>query len=247
VKAGVEAVSSAALKPVTDLINAIFGPAAEEAGQMLKDHVRVFRAERQLLLYERTAKKFEKSGVRPQKVPLKLLFPIVENASIEEDDDLHNRWANLLAHAADPAQAETVNISFTTILRELTPRQVKFLDALYDEAQRRAEHRLSHVIESINFGYADFILVFTDAGLSRYPSRQGYTMAESGRDDVKADTRERGVALDMFVRHRIMEEIYEIPPNRSQSPSWEPEIDSGFQFTLLGAQFVAACREPHID
>src|SRR6266496_2812595 len=94
VKAGVEGLSSAAFEGVNDLLQSLFGPAAEEAGLMLKDHVKVFRAERQLRLYERTVRLFQKMGVSPQRVSLRLLFPIVENASLEESDQLQDRWAN---------------------------------------------------------------------------------------------------------------------------------------------------------
>lgn len=244
VKTGIEAVTSEAIKPVSDLIRSLFGPAAEEAGLMLKDHVRVFRAKRQLRLYLRTAEIFEKTGLTPQHVALKLLFSIVENASVEESDDLQDRWANLLAHAADPAEAHTVSISFPTILRELTPRQARFLDAIYHEAVKRSDRLRRHGVENVSFSYVDFISLFTDAGLARYPSHQHYTMVEWDRDDVKGDQRERQVAVDMFSRHGIMEDVYEIPPNRSNSRNWEPEIDSTIQFTLLGAQFVASCQEP---
>jgi Abortive infection alpha len=244
VKTGIEAITSEAIKPVSDLIRSLFGPAAEEAGLMLKDHVRVFRAKRQLRLYLRTAEIFEKTGLRPQHVPLKLLFPIVENASVEESDDLQDRWANLLAHAADPAEGHTVSISFPTILRELTPRQAKFLDAIYHEAVKRSDRWRKHGAENVSFSYVDFISLFTDAGLARYPSHQRYTMAESDRQDVKDDEHERQVAVDMFKRHGVIEDAYEIPRNQRSSPHWEPEIDSTIQFTLLGAQFVAACLEP---
>jgi hypothetical protein len=244
VKAGIEAITSETIKPVSDLIRSLFGPAAEEAGLMLKDHVRVFRAKRQLRLYLRTAEIFEKTGLTPQRVPLKLLFPIVENASVEESDDLQDRWANLLAHAADPAEAHTVSISFPTILRKLTPRQARFLDAIYHEAVKRSDRRRGSGVENESFSYVDFISLFTDAGLARYPSHRRYATAEWDRDDVKEDQLERQVAVDMFRRHGIMEDVYEIPPNRSNSRNWEPEIDSTTQFTLLGAQFVAACLEP---
>ncbi len=46
VKAGVEA----ALKPFADLLEKLTGPAAEEIGLTVKDHVRVFRFRRQLRL-----------------------------------------------------------------------------------------------------------------------------------------------------------------------------------------------------
>jgi len=244
VKTGITAVTSEAIKPVSDLIRSLFGPAADEAGLMLKDHVRVFRARRQLRLYVRTSEILKKTGLTPEHVPLKLLFPIVENASVEESDDLQDRWANLLAHAADPAEAHTVSIAFPTILRELTPRQAKFLDAIYNEAVKRSDRWREHGVENVGFSYQDFISLFTDAGLARYPSHQRYTMAERDRLDVRDDEQERQVAVDMFKRHGIMEDAYEIPQNRTDSPHWEPEIDSTMQLTLLGAQFVAACREP---
>jgi len=243
-KTGIEAVASSALKPVTDLISSIFGPAAEEAGLMLKDHVRVFRAMRQLRLYQRTAEIFAKTGAKPQQVPLKLLFPIIENASVEETDELQDRWANLLAHAADPDESSIVSISFPTILRELSARQVKFLDTLYDEAIEHSQRTKNMRIEYVSFDYTDLSLKFSDASLARHPSGRHVTMAESQRDDVEADRQEIGVALDIFMRHRIMEEVYDIPERRSGQVNWEPEIDSSFQFTLLGARFVAACREP---
>jgi hypothetical protein len=240
VKTGIEAATTAALKPIAGLIQSIFGPAAEEAGLMLKDHVRIFRAERQLRLYRRTDAILKKAGIRPQRVPLKLLFPIIENASIEENDELQDRWANLLAHAADSNDAGSVNLSFPSMLRELSPRNVRFLDALYDEASKRIQGFPRKDIESVNFAWRDLLSVFTDARLARYPTPGIFTYAEAERDDVKADQQEVGVALDTFARHAIIEREYEIPVRRSRPP----ELDSGYQFTSLGARFVEACREP---
>jgi hypothetical protein len=242
VKAGAQGITEGAMKPVSDLVQSLFGPAAEEAGLMLKDHVRVYRAARQARLYIRTAAIFERLGVRPKQVPLKLLFPIIENASVEDTDELQDRWANLLAHAANPNERDTVNPSFPTILRELTPRQARFLDAVYDEALQRLEKRYSNEITGLNFGFSDLAFVFSNADLAQYPMSHGYvTAAESNRDDVRADHEEISVALDVFIRHRILEERYEIPKRESR---WGPELDSSIQFTYLGAQFVAACREP---
>jgi hypothetical protein len=145
-KAGIEAVTSSAMKPVNDLISSLFGPAAREAGLMLQDHIKVYRKEGQFRLYIRTMEKLKALGVTPQRVPLKLLFPIIENASVEEDDDLQDRWASLLANAANPANADGIPASFVNILRELSPRQAKYLDALYDYAQKRSDRKLDRTL-----------------------------------------------------------------------------------------------------
>jgi Abortive infection alpha len=168
-KAGIEAVASSALKPVNDLIVSIFGPAAKEAGLMLKDQVRVFRASRQLQLYKRAAEILKEANISPQQVPLKLLYPIIENASIEESDELQDRWANLLARAADPKDASNISVAFPEMLRELTPRYVKFLDALYDDAHEKVTRGYKTGMIQVSFGSVGLLYLFSDAGLARYP------------------------------------------------------------------------------
>jgi hypothetical protein len=62
------------------------------------------------------------------------LLPILENASLEDDDDLHDRWANLLANAARPYPRDTVKPYFTDILREIDAEEARLLDRLYEYA-----------------------------------------------------------------------------------------------------------------
>jgi len=244
-KTGIEAVASSALKPVNDLITSIFGPAAEEAGLMLRDHVRIFRASRQLRLYKRAAEILREASVTPQQVPLKLLFPIIENASIEESDELQDRWANLLARAADPKDSDNISIAFPEMLRELSSRQVKFLDALYDYAQQEVMQRHKTGMVQVSFGYTDLLYSFSVTGLARFPvcSPRRLTAAEWDREEVKADDEEIGLAMDMFIRHSIFEVAYELP-ERKHNSIHDPELDSGFQFTRMGIRFVEGCREP---
>jgi len=79
----------AALKPFSDLIMKIAGPAADEIGLTLQDHVRVFRLKRQLRLLERVKEML--ADREPQRVPLKIIEEIVEHGSVEESDDLQDR------------------------------------------------------------------------------------------------------------------------------------------------------------
>lgn len=56
-------------------------------------------------------------------------MPLVEAASLEEDDDLQDRWAALLANAA--AGVLDVPPSFTNVLRDLDPAAARVLDFVY--------------------------------------------------------------------------------------------------------------------
>jgi hypothetical protein len=52
-------------------------------------------------------------------------------ASVEDDPTLQERWAALLANAANPECNSEILPSFAEILKELTPPEVRFLDLAY--------------------------------------------------------------------------------------------------------------------
>src|SRR5580658_6894241 len=70
-------------------------------------------------------------GLKAGEVELPVLQPILEGASLQEDSYMQDTWANLLANASDPRKLNEVPPSFPAMLKELGPREVKFLDALY--------------------------------------------------------------------------------------------------------------------
>jgi hypothetical protein len=119
-KSGIESV----MKPISDLIEKIAGPAAEELGLTLQDSVRVYRAKRQLRLFQKTKEILDHFGSQPRRVPLKALLPIIEHGSNEEDDDLQDRWAALLANIA--VRGLTIPAA-PDILRQLTSYDVLLL------------------------------------------------------------------------------------------------------------------------
>ena len=71
-------------------------------------------------------------GVTAKDVPLKIIHPLLEAASLEDDPEIQELWANLIANAADPRGGVIVRESFVPALRQLTSADVHFLDKLYD-------------------------------------------------------------------------------------------------------------------
>lgn len=116
-----------AMKPFNDLLQALLGPSAEEAGLLLKDYVTVFRIEKQVQLLDRLRKVLGRAGITPSRVPMKLLGPIFEAATLEENSELQETWANMLANAANPESPDAVAPSFPGILREMRPTDSQIL------------------------------------------------------------------------------------------------------------------------
>ena len=71
-------------------------------------------------------------------VPPKVALALIENATVEYEDDLHTLWANLLATGLDSA-ADQIERKYVSILSELTSKEAKSLKSLYDEWVRPKE------------------------------------------------------------------------------------------------------------
>lgn len=133
-RAGVEGATSGALKPIHDIIVKLAGPAAEEIGLTWRDQVRVWRLSRALRLAKRVEALLASSSMPTTGVPLKVLLPSFEYASLEDNNYLQDHWASLLAHSAAAGQYADATPMFVEMLKQLSTMDVKFLDKLYEHA-----------------------------------------------------------------------------------------------------------------
>ena len=78
----------------------------------------------------------ERGIVDTKAVPPKLALPIIEAASLEEDDKLQNLWAKLLSNAMDPNCKLDIRYFFVDILKSLNPLDVKLLYFFYDTLKK---------------------------------------------------------------------------------------------------------------
>jgi len=61
---------------------------------------RLSRIKLALKMFQKTQRMLEATAIALQAVPPRLHLPTLDAASIENDDDLHTRWAALMANAA---------------------------------------------------------------------------------------------------------------------------------------------------
>jgi hypothetical protein len=133
------------LAPVQEIVREVSGPAATEVGLMLGDSLRAWRLKRAVKYLEDVKQVASKAGLRLKPVAPRLLFPILDSASLEDDNDLHQRWVALLTNAARTDFDGKVLPSFPDILKQLTAQEVQFLDRAYDETTIYAERRRAEI------------------------------------------------------------------------------------------------------
>ena len=145
-KASVQGVTEGFTAPFAKLIDEIFGKAATQVGLALEDRAKEYR-QRQRRFLERSKQMLDSSGKEPEKVPLKLLLPIVQNGSVEDDDDLQDRWAALLAKAA--SGDDGIPPAFPELLKQISAREARLLHGalLYVSKTFGLDHILSYDLD----------------------------------------------------------------------------------------------------
>jgi hypothetical protein len=117
-----------ALELAKPFLEKIVNPPLEELGLLFQDHVRFWRLKRQLQMVNKASKLVEEFNIPTKEVPLKILAPLLENASLEEDDNLQDMWAKLLVNYAD-ARLNYETSVFPYLLSQLSLKEAKALEA----------------------------------------------------------------------------------------------------------------------
>lgn len=126
-----------------EFLSRVSGGPLHEIGAWLGDHVRVWRVQRQIGILERAQQDLRVAGRNPRQVKWNVLFPLLEAGSLEDDPEMAERWAALLANAADPEVTE-VPPSFPDILKQLSPVEARILDGVFGALVEGGEDAILH-------------------------------------------------------------------------------------------------------
>jgi hypothetical protein len=113
------------MKEAFDYLRRLAGPAADQIGYMLGDKAWEYRANNLISTTKRTRRKLNEAGLSVNAVPPRLLLPIIESCSVEDNDTLQEMWAGLLVTASQ--ESDSMSPSFVETLKQLTPVEASLL------------------------------------------------------------------------------------------------------------------------
>lgn len=104
-----------------------------EAIGMFGDKLKFMRWKRKLRIVDEVNRILDERGVKNTRpVPPKLAIPIMEQASLEENDELQDIWCNLIANSLDPNFKMEIRYSFIEIIKNLTTLDARILKYVYE-------------------------------------------------------------------------------------------------------------------
>ena len=110
----------------------VAGP-LEQGMKIFEDKLKYMRWERQVRLMQRSEQLLRESGLTgpTRAIPLKLAIPLLEAASLEDDDYLQDLWARLLVNGANGGSHVSLERAHIAILEQLTPLEAVILQKIY--------------------------------------------------------------------------------------------------------------------
>lgn len=127
-----------------DFLDKLMAPAAEEVGLLLRDTVALWKFRNQVRILTKAKAYCDTNGISPTAISLKLLCPLLENAALEEDESLQDKWAVLLSNLVDSEQNIESHV-FPYILGQISAKEFAFLDVVYAKKKRRATALLAEL------------------------------------------------------------------------------------------------------
>jgi hypothetical protein len=228
----IEIIKSGAVDKFADILHKLAGPMAEELGLILGDKVRAYRQRNLSDVVQKTGTKLAQASLPLKAVPTRLLLPIIEASSLENDGTLQSLWAGLLASAS--AESDSLSPSFIETLKQLTPSEAVALESLYSYSQSVPETagetaNLSQWLGSNKSPEADQLAAesFERLGIIR----RHYDLLSDYEFFLKSSGLKGQEAFYAFASQ----------PMRVED---RPHLTHRLEFTDFGIRFMQACRGP---
>ncbi|MBE0392182.1 Abi-alpha family protein [Flavobacterium sp. PL002] len=129
------------------LMSKLFGPSIKEFGEIFADNVRFRRLKNQIKILNKTRVLLDRNGLEARELNLKTIVPLIEKTSVEEDELLQDKWANLIANIATTAE-NGLEPRLIGTLSSLSSLEAKILDFIHEDFYVQRQLRLAKLLNS---------------------------------------------------------------------------------------------------
>ena len=232
------------------LVKKIFGPSFDEYSGMLADNVRLRRFNNQIKILSKAEKKLKEQNIDPKKVSLKILAPLVEFSSLEEDENIQEKWSNLICEVVKNDNDNIFQKNSIEILSKISSEDAIYLDKLYSTLQMKRKARYQQQLKT--YGNNEQLI-------ERYvkkPENQSledllFSVNETSKI-LKISSSELKSIVSYFVTLGLLkwETDVEVTASKYSSDPEDTDIDvdvnvynnDDFIFTEFGNKFVKICK-----
>ncbi len=116
----------------------VFKEPIEQTSGMIGDRLKFIRWKRQVRIVDEVNKILEQKNITETRaVPPKFMIPILENATLEEDDNLQDIWIKLISNSMNPNFNSEIRYAYIEIIKSINPIDARVLKEFYEALTRQ--------------------------------------------------------------------------------------------------------------
>jgi hypothetical protein len=166
------------LELAKDFLGKLISTTIEEVGLLISDNVKFLRFKNQVRILLKAKDYVEKRNITLKEIPIKILVPLLDKASLEDDEVLQDKWAKMLVNMVDsennfqnqifPYTLSQISIEEYNALKELLQKELlhrevrKELAALQADDKYSMKSETKKVREKINKVEQDGFMLMLD-------------------------------------------------------------------------------------
>ncbi|WP_299162815.1 Abi-alpha family protein [uncultured Tenacibaculum sp.] len=230
------------------VIKAVLGPSVSQISETFADNFRLRRFKNQIKILTKAQEHIEKLGFDPKQVNLKVLAPLVQLSSLEENIELQERWAKLITNIVKIEGQTLLKQNSIEIISKISNEEAQLIDFLYDYfIQKRLkrfqnDNRTPSLYPSIkkkeleDYPLKWFSFLLTDISKKRKISIAELELMISNLTTLGV------IKWDPEVEVYNAEKSYTDPEDTSLDIDIEVYDSETIKLTNLGFEFVKICR-----
>lgn len=181
-------------------------------------------------------------GLDPKPVPPRVFVPLLESASIENDGGLQQKWAGLLATAADPRRDDPLSPCFVEILRQISPFEARLLHGIWLRTRKAGDAHWS-----ITWRPVELVLIAVGQNIVPEAVFSAVRNGELHTDELTRRYRQLFFnAHENFIRLGILKESSRAEMVSRGRPQ-QIKFEYVYTLTSIGKDFLDACEGPQLQ
>ena len=232
------------LELAKDFLGKLISPTLEEIGLLLSDNIKFIRYKNQIKILLKAKEYVEKKNIKIKEIPIKILVPLLENASLEDDEDLQDKWAKMLTNMVN-SEYNLQNQIFPYLLSQISIEEFEELKrlSLKEIDNLKNKEKLRNLIQTDQFSFKK------DTKEAKKEvekvEQDGFLIYIEG---FESSNLERLGLIRQLPPKILIEEFRTGNSNHEQSEEWHQldvkydSEDFGYRITELGEKFLNICK-----